>query len=316
MKTTIQIATAADDAYAMPLAVMLASIQQFLDQAHAQIHVIDGGISGKNKERILRPLDLSKMNIKWIEPDVSKLGNVNTEGHVSISTYFRLLIPSHVSPSIDRIIYLDADLVVCRNLLELWRDIQGEAPLYAVQEGMTLVSDEDRVFNWSDLGISPTAPYMNAGVLGINLSYFRQHRIAEQVIQYLRRHGSNVCFWDQGGLNAILAEKWEFLDRRWNQTHLINRPQHWLERGMTEEEYVRLREDPFIVHFSGSEKPWDYICPDPRKEVFYDVLQHTDWADYEPPLPELERKVGKTMGKYLRAARRWWREGRFGAADQ
>jgi lipopolysaccharide biosynthesis glycosyltransferase len=85
---------------------------------------------------------------------------------------------------------------------------------------------------------------------------------------------------------------------------------------MTEEEYVRLRENPFIVHFSGSEKPWDYICPDPRKEVFYDVLQHTDWVDYEPPLPELERKVGKTMGKYLRAARRWWRGGEFGAADQ
>jgi lipopolysaccharide biosynthesis glycosyltransferase len=309
MQSPIHVATAADDNYAMPLAVMLASIQQSLGERPVRVHVLDGGITPDRKERVCRPLDPETVRVHWIEPDLSEIEALNTDGHVSLATYFRLLVPSHLPEALDRVIYLDVDLVVQCDLADVWNRIQGDAPLYAVQEGQRVVSGPKGVFNWQELGLPPDAPYLNAGVLGINLSRFREQRIDEQVVRYLQQHGERVHFWDQGGINALLAEKWAPLPYRWNQTHLIDRPDHWLERGVSPETYDQLRaQDACIIHYSGALKPWDYTCRDSRRDAFYEVLAHTEWADYEPPLPRLEQKVGVTVGRYLRAARRWWYE--------
>ena len=50
MRGTIEIATAADENYAMPLAAMLASVQMHLDaKLRARVHVLAVGISKESR---------------------------------------------------------------------------------------------------------------------------------------------------------------------------------------------------------------------------------------------------------------------------
>ena len=79
-------------------------------------------------------------------------------------------------------------------------------------------------------------------------------------------------FWDQEGLNAVLCGRWGELDPRWNQASRTG------ESAPTAQ-----RPEPWIVHFTGTLKPW--LLPEPAtgpRALFYRYLDQTPWAGWRP----------------------------------
>jgi|UPI00035DC8BF lipopolysaccharide biosynthesis glycosyltransferase len=274
-----------DDNYALPLAITLYSALHHLDSgSKIYLYILDGGISQKSKQRLQRVLDFKNIdiNLHWVvPPDRESLKDVQTLTWVSQATYLRLFIPELLPEHFEKAIYLDCDLQVEENLKKLWEEEIGEYALLAVQDlGVPYVSSPLGIAKYQELGLAPNTPYFNAGVLVINLRQWRAENVGQRVLEYLRKYGQEVRLGDQEGLNAVLANKWGMLDRKWNLISHIYFYDFW-DDSTYKREIGAIREElitkPYIFHFAGGSKPWQIGCEHPQQLRWIRYLIQSQW---------------------------------------
>lgn len=318
------IVTAADDAYALPLAVTIRSALDHLPAAQPlDLYVFDGGLTPLSKQRLLSSWSRPGLTVHWLAPPLSEILQLKTESHLNFVTYLRLFMPRMLPQEYDRAIFLDADLLVQRNLQELWSTNLGDAPLAAVndyftpylntREAIGRASICDRypearlpIPNYEQLGLAGAAAYFNAGVMLINLDRWRELDVLDRAIQLLEQHREHVRFCDQYALNILFSELWLPLDPRWNQNSNV-----WAWAGpddgaLDPRRFRTLRRDPWIVHFTWTRKPWHHGCTHPATRAFFKVADRTDWRGWRPPAPP--RNLAQRMGDGYLRYRAWYRQ--------
>ena len=280
----ILVASAADSGYAMPLAAMLRSVL-----AHRQpdrpveFHLFDGGLSEADRRRVFDSCSEPGVTLRWIHPDRALLSGLPAWGSITVTTYFRLLLPSCLPAAAEKAIWLDADTIILRDIAGLWEQDTGQYALLAVQDLVVpYVSSTYGVEAYRELGLPGDAPYFNAGVMLVNLAYWRQHDVTAQVLSYLRRYCRQVWFYDQDGLNAVLAGRWGALDPRWNQIASVVGRRFLKAQHLSREEIRRLRDEPWIIHFAGHWKPWSGNSRAASHTLFFRHLDQTAWRGWRP----------------------------------
>lgn len=302
-KDPIVLVSGCDDAYAMPLAVTLRSAIDHLgaDQ-RVKVYVLDGGIRSSSKARLTTTCRDHRVSIEFIGTDISVLDGLPVSDHVNISTYLRILIPSILPESVSRVIYLDSDLLVCRNLADLWNEPQCGQPLLAVQDCAAPYIDSSVAIEWyqycrphifkprpiinfRELGLSPRAPYLNGGLLVVDVDHWRRESISQQLLDCLRRNHEHVLWWDQYALNVVLHGRWRALDTRWNQGSHFHAYPSQKTSPFDPQTYEQLKRDPWVIHFTSQAKPWHYFCHHPATDAYRRCLQRTEWRDWRPERP-------------------------------
>jgi lipopolysaccharide biosynthesis glycosyltransferase len=185
-------------------------------------------------------------------------------GPYTRAVYLSLLLPD-LLPETHRILYLDVDLVVMRDVSELFDVDLGDRPLAAARDGF--ISESPGVPNPDQerSGSPPGFPYFNAGVMVINAEIWRKERVGARAIDLLRESVPPPGYLEQDALNSLTAGRWTELDRRWNVLSIsdqlgVSEPGRVIG-GRTMAEQVRLERDAFILHFAGPRKPWDGDYP-------------------------------------------------------
>ena len=264
----VVVVSAADAAYACPLAVMLRSVADRLSPArHLEAHVIDGGLGEALRGRVEASLPRGRATLYWHVPDLRRLVGLPLWGRMTLATYNKLLAPELVPPHVAKAIWLDADVLAQSDLSDLWTGDLGSAPVLASQDPVVgSVGARFGVAGWKELGLDPAAPYFNAGVLVMDLAQWRAEDIGVRAIEYVRRHWRRVYFWDQEGLNAVLAGRWALLDPAWNWSPSLG------AAGMA----------PRLVHFAGNLKPWRYRGRSRWHELYYAEVDRTGWRSWRP----------------------------------
>jgi lipopolysaccharide biosynthesis glycosyltransferase len=284
------VAAGADDRFAMPMAVTLYSALTNIEQGRdVTVYILDGGISEQNRRRLTEILNVShvKVNLEWVRPDLSPLNGVKTTQAFSQASYLRLLMPELIPDQIDRVIYLDSDLVVEKDLRRLWEAEMGDLPALAVQEYIfPYVSCLDWVGETYELcRLSRKTPYCNAGVMLMNLKRWRVQEIARGALEYLRKCPQFVRYADQDALNAMIAGAWGLLDPKWNvMLGGINVYGQWFGLSKLEMQYAqeKLLHEPFILHFTGPLKPWRFVSRGSAQLRFFHYLKESKWfGDFE-----------------------------------
>lgn len=316
------IAVAADNYYVMPMAVTVRSIIDSLrPDSKIRLVVLDGGIEESNRDRLLASWDDPRLEIQWEHPNPEPLADAPVYGHVTLPSYFRMLLPEILDS--EKVIYLDTDTLVRRDLTDLWNVPMEDCPLQAAQDvaapwiNAEVSSDyfEDTlpylaaikpVANYEALGIQSDLPYFNAGVITMNLDLWRKEGIVDQVIGYLNTYKEHVLWWDQYSLNAVLAGRWKQLDHRWNQGTLIYEYPSWKLSPVDKKTFHNLRTDPWIVHFCSPSKPWHDGCLHPFCGEFFDTLSRTVWHEWKPePNAAFREESLKASRKRFRRKVRW-----------
>ena len=91
----IVLATAADENYAVPLAVTIRSALDCLaPNRRIKLYVLDGGMSDKTKARLLWSWIDPRLTVEWIHPDIEQFRDLPVSHHISIVAYVRLLMPA------------------------------------------------------------------------------------------------------------------------------------------------------------------------------------------------------------------------------
>ncbi len=299
------IVNAADDRFALPLAVTLYSALANLAGVQAvSIYIIDGGISEENKRKLVEVLSVKHVDvhITWIRPNLAPLNGVKTDETFSDATYHRLLIPE-LLPQFDRVIYLDSDLVVEKSLHALWEERMDGRPALAVQNYRLpyVSSDGLETFGLSEtyqmLGLPPNAPYCYPGVMVMNLKRWREENIGPRALEYCRKFQR----FDQDGINAIIAGEWGLLDPKWDVVH-VEIPDYGRRLRMSQVEMRHAQEElwrePFIRHFSNPTRPWHFAYRGPAQSRFFYYLKKSGWFGPIEDMRRLIKKVWETQNEY------------------
>ena len=276
----IVIVASADDNYAMPIAVMARSALENLQSDRQMIFfVIDGGIKPNNKRKIEQSLCSTRCDVRWLQPPARSFEGIEVKRHVTSTAFMRLLIPELLPNQFQKVIYLDCDLIINQDLSQLWEIDMGENYLLAVQDYyVPYVSSPLGLAKYKELGIPADYKYFNSGVLVINLAKWRTDDVSSQVVEYLRQSAEYRYCNDQEGLNVALAGKWGELDPRWNQLPKIYKYASWKDSSFSEEMYNNILNNPYIIHFATSLKPW-HFSHKLTEELYYKLIGKASQLD-------------------------------------
>jgi lipopolysaccharide biosynthesis glycosyltransferase len=272
-----------DSRFAVALAASMSSAVRTLGEHRwLEIFVIDGGLGSRHRRRLAKSFENHRCSITWLTPPHRKLARLKVGGEITVATYYRLAIAELLS-HVGKVIYLDADVIVHRDLGELWDVPLGSRPLLAVQDqGVRYISGPYGLTNFHELGIPAGTKYFNAGVLVLDLERWREDRIAEAVVTYVVEQAEHIRFHDQDGLNAILWNRWNELDPRWNQMPQLLQVQRVEDSPFAPDIHWRTIADPYITHYASSDKPWHSGCAHPTRAAFFTALDETLYRGFRP----------------------------------
>ena len=292
MNSIIHIACAADNKYVQHTGVMLVSLFENNKSNSIHIHFFSANFNDENKTLIENIIKEYGQKFTYYQLDEEIFKGCYISHHVSYATYYRVVIPQIIEPEITKLIYLDTDIIVCKNLLEFWNTDIGNKVLGAIREPS--FTEYDRI------NILPENEYFNAGILIMNIVEWRKQNLTPTIFSYIKLHQSKLTFWDQDALNANLSEQWLKLPPKWNQQSAIfEMPHNKLLEVYSEEELTEAINDPCIIHYTGSSKPWDYLNLHPYKKAYFTYLEKTIWKAYRFKNVTFTKRIQKLLMQLL-----------------
>lgn len=247
----INIVSAANSNFVEPLAILYASIlNNNDDNRHYAFFVLSDQLTARDQATLRQITESFNAELTFIEVDEAPLAAAIQDDQVLKTAYYRLLIPN-LLPEIERVLYLDCDTLCLENLARLWDVELGNIPVAAVEDAGFHNRLAQMAIDYKSIR------YFNAGVLLMNLTIWRQQKITEQILTFIKEYPQKLRFHDQDALNAILHDRWIHLHPKWNvQTSIlmdfIVAPTERINR-----QFLSAQKEPGLIHFCGSEKPWD-----------------------------------------------------------
>lgn len=265
-KRVIPIFFTVDDTYIPFLSVTLQSIvEKSSDDYHYEIKILYAKLSNESKEKISK---YEKNNITIEYVDVSEYfekvkDKLYTRDYFSMTTYFRLFIAS-LYTQYNKAIYLDSDIVVLRDIAELYNIDIGENLVGAVPDDIIQKNEVFQEYVEKVVGVSSYKNYFNAGVLVMNLEELRNYHFEEKFV-YLLGTVKYAAIQDQDYLNRICKGRVKLIDFGWNIMPSAS-------SNEIQEESIKL------IHYNYQYKPWHYDNILYGK-YFWDYASRTEYYD-------------------------------------
>jgi len=214
----VVIALASNERYFPGLYCAVASALSHLDtRRDVDLKVLDGGISQTSRDTVSKLIDRVRgvVRLEFVTVNPSVFGKATLGPGESHMTYCRILLPHLLD--VPRLIYLDCDVLVFRDLVPLF-DLQL-APgklLAAVRDSETLSLADDSPIIADAINLPREGAYFNCGVMLMNLDELRKQEFFERAVEFLDTK-SAYRFWDQSAINFLLYGQIQALPEYWNR---------------------------------------------------------------------------------------------------
>ena len=240
-----------DAAFAPHMAAAMASAVANSPGARFRFFILHSGVAEPRRALVEQIAPGARFH--WIEIGDQDIPKYEKPGYLTRATLFRLGLERLAPADCHRVVYLDCDLIVMRDLRDLWRvDLSG-FPIGAVPDALAfagnLVPDFAARFalNLED------GEYVNAGVLLIDLDAVRHEKAFSRAIDFVTEHADSLSFGDQDAINFAFWGRVKLLDNEWN----ASRDRAIAAIASTLPAYKQLNgRPPAIIHFSHQYKPW------------------------------------------------------------
>lgn len=256
MHQPIQLLFALDDNYIPQLRVLLTSIYQNHFQEPFSIYVLFDHLKMENQESLKQLVQPWNWSLHLIAVDDSLFEDATITDRYPRQMYYRLLAPMVLPKDLDRILYLDPDILVINSLRPLWEmDLQGKIFAAASHTQTTELAN-----TINKVRLNTEHAYYNSGVLLMDLQQARMKMNLDQMFQYVKDHAKELMFPDQDVLNALYGKEiYPLDDYLWNYD-ARNYSRYLLRsQGMSNVDWIM--ENTAILHFCGKSKPWKKNYP-------------------------------------------------------
>lgn len=288
-KNEINIAAITDKNYVNPLRVAIYS--SIINKAkNSKYHFFIIGVElGKDDIEKLQKLKTENVNITILNNEkyfYKKFKIDSITKYVTKADFLKFSL-ANIFPEFKKILYIDCDLIIQKDLKELYDNDFEDNYAIVVEE----LSDQ----HWArDIGLKK---YFNNGVMLLNLDKFRKDNI--KIKLYLNRFfNKKNRFVTQDSFNMVLQPKVKFTDFKYNLLPINTEFDEGLRKkyqnkfNSTEEDFKKFFydlykinekqyptmkkyvENAYIIHFAGKNKPWK------TKEALYSYI----WQKYSEKL--------------------------------
>ena len=288
-ESRISLLFAADEGYAQHTAVaMMSALLRTARPECVTTYIIDGGLSADARRKIAATAESRRSRAVFLTPPATA-EDFYVSAHLSRAAYLRLAMAELLPPQVERVIYLDGDLLVRDDIGKLWTSGLGGRPLGAVPDFGIMASARTRREKAAVLGLGPREPYFNSGVLLADLAQWRGEDLGGRARALAAEH--HYPHHDQDALNALFRGRWQALPLRWNVI-----PPVWqlfskvLRQSELRRAALDARRDIAILHYAGGAKPWEYPLTSGFNDVYYRVLGETAYRDAPMPQPRPEKR--------------------------
>lgn len=262
-KDIAHIVYASDDRFAEILGVSLVSLyENNKDFSDIVVYILDSGISEDNKSKLLSLTEKYKRSgmifipAKNISEELSVDVNLDRG---SLSQYARLFVSSVLPSELDRVLYLDCDIIINKSIAELWNlDLEGNT--------IGALNDAFSKYYRKNIDLKENDIMFNSGVMLIDLGKWRNNSIEQKLMSFIKKKNGRIQQGDQGALNAVLSRETYCFEPRFNSVTIFydfsydeilvyRKPVNLYSR----EQIRKAVEDPVIIHYTTSfmsERPW------------------------------------------------------------
>lgn len=305
-----------DQGYLEQLKVMLYSLIREHEKTELSVYLVHSSLTEEQIQAVRELFLLPGHELKDIRIQNDFLQGMPVTSRYPVEMYYRIFAAQYLPEELDRILYLDPDIVIINSLEELYStptegclfaaaSHAGQAlhRINAIRLG-TVPSPRrvHRVISRHRSGLrrmSRRLPYavadsrmlyINSGVMLLNLTALRREQEPQRVLRYLKEHETRMWYPDQDVISAVYRGRILELDTlRYNLNERTfrffqARPQYLAKRM----DLDWVKENTCIIHYCGRNKPWK---PDYFGEFgqFYDRAQE----GLEQDFPHAVKKAGK-----------------------
>lgn len=240
-----------DRNYLKVLSVMLYSLSQSDPEGVYTVYVVNNTLTEEDFASLSALLPRTELVNVQVPEDL--LQNAPVSDRYLTEMYYRLFAARYLPQQLERILYLDPDLVVLHSLRSLYQ-IDFDGKLFAAASHIE--SRTFRELNRRRLHLSEHAKYLNSGVMMMNLALLRKES-PQTIIDYIQSHKATLLLPDQDVLNALYADRTVPLDPlvyNLGEKYLRLKNLHLPPAEKLTLDWVR--SNTAIVHYYGRNKPW------------------------------------------------------------
>lgn len=191
----------------------------------------------------------------------------------------RLVLDKLLPTCVNKVLYLDGDTINLEALTDLWNvDMQDKVI------GACIEATVDKKHR-EEIGMGKM-PYVNAGVLLIDLEKWRECEIGNRILRYYNENYENLTANDQDAINGALKGRILFLDPKYNYYNIYwFYPYKLLRKLMGQSFYYSFEtvsqasKHPAIIHYLGEERPWRKGNRHKYRDEYEKYLQKTPWKN-------------------------------------
>ncbi|AZR96863.1 hypothetical protein XK27_08915 [Streptococcus suis] len=238
----MNLAFTVSDSYIDYMGTTLYSIMVHTRKSLVSVYVLTSDISDYSRFKLQKLEDrFHNLNIHILVVDAKQFEDLPlNRSHITRpEVYFRMAFAS-LLPDLDRILYLDSDILAQKDLQPLWETPLDGAYMAAVSEPPSEGGFDYR----RSIGMTDPTYYFNSGVLLMDLKKIREDKIESLLFECGHAIKDKIRLQDQDIINVALEGKIKALDPIYNYGYM--------------ERQANLRKEADIVlnHFS-LEKPWN-----------------------------------------------------------
>jgi len=242
--------------------------------------IVFGNNWSETNIRLIKSLETSLASVEIREVDALQFKNVRLKNGFPLATAYNVIAPLCLLQDQTRAIYMDADIVVTEDLSSLWNR-ELSTPIGAVVDAhIAWMASPSMWRPWREEGLEPLSPYLNTGLMLMDLKRWRGEQLTEQTLAYLEKY--ELPCVDQDALNLVLRGKFDKLHPRYNSMpyhHL--KMLRYLDTVESDEVIGEAITDPAVIHFHRSffGKPWTYGSTHPGKKLWRALADevHPGW---------------------------------------
>lgn len=269
----MNIALCTDDNYALPCMITIVSILENNKDENCVIFVLTDSLNYKNEELFRYLSNYYSQEIRVIKIDCNTFSNLKVRSRYPKSMYYRFLLPELVKEN--KILYLDCDIIVRHSLRDFFNLDLNEWAAAVVEDAQ---GDDVLLHN----RIKYSGLYFNSGVMLINLDYWRRNKITEKLVNFILENPERCYYPDQDALNIVLEDKVYFTSYKYNFQQIWYSDLVKVQFLYTKSNAViEAADDPIIVHYTSTNKPWFRECTHPHKEWFLEYATIHDNLCYK-----------------------------------
>ena len=270
-----------DENYLSPCTVLLASFfASNPGETGVTVYLLHSAIPTEKLEDLAAFCAGFGAELKPIAVGTALFGGAPTSKRYPKEMYYRLLSPLILSQEVERVLYLDPDMLIINPLRPLWElDLQGKTFAASSHTGLTEMANEI-----NQVRLDTEHEYFNSGVMLIDLTAARKLVTAEDVFRCVSQHEKELILPDQDVFNMLYGRETQPIDDVvWNYD--VRNYSKYLIRSSGRHDLSWVMQNTAVLHFCGKNKPWNADYKNPFGMLYLHYMNLTT------------RKLHKVSGK-------------------